>query len=153
MFPYQLEHIYSYRAQLVAPPEVIGPVPEGIRANFYVAGGEITGPKLRGKLRPVGADWGTIRSDGVLVIDARITLETDDGALVYMHYNGLGDLGADGHEQFLAGKLPPRFTLRTAPVFRTAHPKYQWLHRLFCIGVGEADLEKFTASYDVYAVR
>ena len=36
MIDYQLEHICSYTATLAAPPEIIGPVPEGIRANFYV---------------------------------------------------------------------------------------------------------------------
>ena len=54
MFAYSLEHICSYSAQLQNPPEVIGPVPEGLRVNFYVTSGEVTGPKIRGILRPVG---------------------------------------------------------------------------------------------------
>ena len=153
MFPLDAEHLFAYTATLQSPPEAIGAVPEGARANFYVTGGEVLGPRLRGKLRPVGADWGTVRSDGVLAIDARITFELDDGALIYAHYHGLGELGADGHAKFLAGELPPRFPLRTAPVFRTAHPDYQWLHRRQCVGVGEADLASFTVRYDVYAIR
>jgi hypothetical protein len=36
----QLEHICSYWATL-APPEVIGSLPEGIRAHFYVTAGEV----------------------------------------------------------------------------------------------------------------
>ena len=36
MFAYGLEHVCSYSAQLQNPPEVIGPVPEGIRVNFYL---------------------------------------------------------------------------------------------------------------------
>ena len=56
MFEYQMEHIMSYNATL-APPEVIGPLAEGIRVNFYVTGGTVTGPRVFGKLRPVGADW------------------------------------------------------------------------------------------------
>ena len=90
MFPLDAEHLFAYTATLQAPPEAIGPVPEGARANFYVTGGQVLGPRLRGKLRPVGADWGTVRSDGLLAVDARITLELDDGALVYAHYHGLG---------------------------------------------------------------
>ncbi len=147
------EHLFAYTATLQAPPEAIGPVPEGARANFYVTGGEVLGPRLRGRLRPVGADWGTVRPDGVLAVDARITLDLDDGALIYAHYHGLGELGAAGYKAFLEGRLPPTFPLRTAPVFRTAHPDYQWLHRRLCIGVGEADLATFTVRYDVYAVR
>ncbi|MBK5292096.1 MAG: hypothetical protein JJE04_10520 [Acidobacteriia bacterium] len=45
MFDYKLEHICSYTATLAAVPEMIGPVPEGIKANFYVTGGEVTGPQ------------------------------------------------------------------------------------------------------------
>ncbi len=53
MFDYELEHILSYSVTL-APPEVIGPVPEGIRANFYATAGEVKGPKVYGKFRLVG---------------------------------------------------------------------------------------------------
>jgi hypothetical protein len=45
MLPYELEHLFSYSAQL-HPPEVIGPVAEGIRANFYVASGEVDSARL-----------------------------------------------------------------------------------------------------------
>lgn len=45
MNDYKLEHICSYTGRLTAAPEIIGPVPEGIRVNFYSAGGEITGPR------------------------------------------------------------------------------------------------------------
>ena len=147
------EHLFAYTATLQAPPEAIGPVPEGARANFYITGGKVLGPKLKGIVRPVGADWGTVRTDGMLAVDARATLELEDGALVYVYYMGLGELGADGYQKFLDGKLPPKFPLRTSPVFRTAHPQYQWLHRRICVGVGEADLASFSVSYDVYAIR
>ena len=54
MFAYDLEHVMSYSVQLRLP-EVIGPVPEGLRVNFYVASGEVDGPMVHGKLHPVGA--------------------------------------------------------------------------------------------------
>ena len=56
MFEYRLEHIMSYTVK-IAEPEVIGPVPEGLRVNGYILGGEVTGPRVSGKLRPVGGDW------------------------------------------------------------------------------------------------
>jgi hypothetical protein len=153
MFEYQVEHLFSYGATLQAPPELIGPVPEGIRATFYVTGGIVRGQRLRGRLRPVGGDWFLVRRDGVGVLDVRATIETEDGALIDLAYRGLGDLGQDGYEQFLRGKLPRKLPLRTSPVLRTSHPDYQWLQRLHCVAVGEADLERFDVSYDVYAVR
>jgi hypothetical protein len=81
MIEYRLEHVMSYTAKLTEP-EVIGPVPEGIRLNIYVTGGEISGPRLSGKLRPVGADWLTIRRDWIGILDVRATMETTEGALI-----------------------------------------------------------------------
>ncbi len=152
MFDFKLDHLFSYRATLQAP-EVIGPVPEGIRANFYVTGGEVRGERLNGSIRPVGGDWFLVRRDGVGTLDVRATIETPDGALIHLFYQGIGDLGEDGYDKFLRGELPRKLALRTAPNLRTAHPAYQWLQRLQCFAVGEVDLERSEVSYDVYAVR
>lgn len=151
--PFQMERLFSYTGTLQAPPEIIGPVPEGIRATFYITGGDVDGPKIKGHLRHAGADWFTMRTDGIGVLDVRTTIETSDGALIYLSYLGYGDMGADGYDKFLRGELPKTMSLRTSPQFRTAHPAYLWLQRLMCVGVGEVDLEKSVASYDVYAVR
>jgi Protein of unknown function (DUF3237) len=151
MFDFKTEHLCSYTVSL-APPEVIGPVPEGVRANFYVSGGEVTGPKLRGRVRPVGADHFLLRRDGMGQLEVRTTIETHDGALIDLAYQGLGDLGPEAYEAFLRGELPPKVQLRTAPRLRTAHPGYAWLHRLFCVGIGEVDLQKLQVSYDVHVV-
>lgn len=152
MFDYTMDHIFSYEASL-SEPEVIGPVPEGIRANFYVTGGRFNGPEMNGMLRAVGADWLTIRRDGVGVLDVRATLETDDGALIYMTYSGITDLGENGHDAFLQGQVPARLALRTVPRFQSSHPGYAWLNRIQAFSVGEANLEISTVSYDVYAAR
>ena len=83
MYDYSMEHLFSYTATLDSNAEVIGPVPSGLRMNVYVTGGEVSGPRLQGKIRPVGADWLTIRTDGVCILDVRATIETHDGALIY----------------------------------------------------------------------
>lgn len=153
MIDYRLEHLCSYSATLNSPPEVIGPVPEGLRVNFYVTGGELRGPRLSGRLRPVGGDWLTIRTDGVGMLDVRVTIETSDGALLYVTYAGMTDLGETGYQDFLEGRMPKRLRLHTVPRFRVADERYRWLNRLQCLGVGEADLEAFEVRYDVYAVR
>ena len=104
-------------------------MPEGIKANFYVTGGEVTGPKIRGKLRPAGGDWLTVRRDGVVIMDVRVTVETHDGALILVTYPGIIDLGEDGYDKFLRGELPPILQIRIAPRFFTSHPNYLWLNR------------------------
>ena len=153
MNDYKLEHICSYGGRLADAPEIIGPVPEGIRVNFFSAGGEVTGPRIRGKVRPVGGDWVTVRKDGVAYLDVRTTFETDDGALILVTYLGLADFGEDGYERFLRGEMPPVVKLRTSPRFVTSHSEYLWLNRLFCIGIGEYRAAENVAEHDVYAVR
>src|SRR5579872_4442131 len=106
-FECRTEYLLSYSVGL-QPPEVIGPVPEGIRSTFYLLGGEVRGPRMKGRVRPVGGDWFTMRRDGVGVLDVRGTIETHEGALVEFAYQGLGDLGPGGYERMLRGELPPR---------------------------------------------
>ncbi|MDE0854992.1 MAG: DUF3237 domain-containing protein [Nevskia sp.] len=153
MFDYKMEHLFSYSATLQAPPEVIGPVAEGLRVNFHITGGRVRGARFDGRVRAVGTDSFLLRRDGVGLLDVRTTMEAADGALIDVAYQGIGDLGEDGYERFLRGELPPTLALRTGPRLRTAHPAYQWLQRLYCVGVGAVDFARSEVSYDVYAVR
>ena len=150
MHDYTMEHLCSVTVTLDNPPEIIGPTPEGLRLNVYISGGEVTGPRLQGKVLPVGADWLTVRSDGVGVLDIRATIETSDGALIYLAYKGMADAGEDGYQRFIEGNPPARVSLRGAPTFLTSHPNYLWLNRLQCINIGEVDLESWVVGYDLY---
>ena len=152
MLPFELESLFSFTAKN-RPPEVIGPLPDGIRVNFYCAGGRVEGARLSGRVLPVGGDWMTVRSDGVGILDVRTTIESDDGALIYVAYSGVLDLGPDGYDRFLRRELPPHIDIRTAPRLHTAHAAYQWLNRVQCVGVGRADMARSEAHYDVYAIR
>lgn len=153
MFDYTLEHICSYTATLHRPFEVIGETPVGLRINAYISGGEVKGPRLRGRVLPVGADWLTVRPDGVGVLDVRATMETHDGALFYAAYEGVMDLGPDGYQRLVTGNPPASATIQVAPRYLTAHPDYLWLNRLQCLNVGMADFATSTVSYDTYAVH
>ena len=152
MIDYKLEHLFSYNAFLET--DVIGVVAEGIRINFRAISGEISGPKLRGTLRPTGGDWLTIRTDGVAILDVRATFETHDGALIYTSYTGIADLGEDGYQKFLANEPPASgLPLHIVPRYQTSHPSYTWLNRLQCLGIGQAFLERAEVRYDIYAIR
>lgn len=152
-FDYKLEYLFSYGASGGARPQIIGPTAEGIRAIFPIAGGEVDGPRLRGKVLPGGGDWLSLRTDGVAVLDVRITLESHDGALIYVSYGGVGDFGADGYAKFLKGELPPTLRIRATPRFQTGDPRYAWLNRLQCLAIGEADFTRPRIAYDLYAVN
>src|SRR2546422_3788017 len=74
---------------VVPPPQRLGAVPHGTRVIAPITSGTFEGPRLRGRVLPGGGDWTLLRSDAVLELDLRITLETDDGALISMTSFGL----------------------------------------------------------------
>jgi len=153
-YKYEMEYVMSYVAKL-DKPQVIGPVAEGLRLNFNVAEGTVDGPKIKGKFIPLGADWLTVRTDGIAVLDVRATIQTDDDALIYLYYKGIIDLGPNGYTDFMEGaSFPPEgIDIRTNPWFQTAHPNYKWLTRGFFVEVGKVFLDKGEVSYDIYQVK
>jgi hypothetical protein len=77
------------RAEIsLAKPQELGETPLGRRRIIGITGGRFSGAKLSGRVLPGGADWQVIRADGVADLDARYTLETDDGALIYVRNRG-----------------------------------------------------------------
>jgi hypothetical protein len=137
-FEFNAEFLCEIEADL-SVPEMVGPVPEGVRTTFYIDGGTFEGPDIKGIVKPVGADWFLLRPDGVGELDVRTTLETDDGELIYVYYTGLVDIAAQGLEGA---------TILTNPVFRTSSEKYAWLNKTFAVGVGAAGDNK--VSYSIY---
>ena len=109
-----------------APTQTIGAGPHGARVTFPIEGGSFEGDRLRGKVLPGGDDWTIKRSDGVVELDLRITLETDDGALIHTTFDGIRDDRGAGTPYF-----------RTLPRFETAEAKYAFLNRLLAVGTGE----------------
>ena len=116
-----------------------GAVPHGVRSFVPVTGGDFEGPRLRGKILPGGGDWLLLRSDGVLELDLRITLETDDHALIYMTFQGLRHGPPEVIAAFGRGEVvdPARYYFRTVPRFETSAEAYSFLNRLVAVGVGE----------------
>ena len=74
---------------VVPPPQRLGAVPQGTRIIAPITSGTFEGPRLRGTVLAGAADWTLMRSDGVLELDLRMTLQTDDGALISMTSFGL----------------------------------------------------------------
>src|SRR5262245_40779933 len=107
----------------------IGAVPHGTRAIAAIAGGHFEGTRLRGKVRQGGGDWTLLRGDGVLELDLRLTLETEDGALIHMTSFGLRHGPPDVIAAIGRGEAvdPSTYYFRTTPRFETGHPKYVFL--------------------------
>jgi hypothetical protein len=123
----------------VAPPQRIGAVPHGARVIAPITGGTFEGPRLRGNVLSGGGDWTLLRSDGVLELDLRITLETDDGALIYMTSFGLRHGPAEVLAALARGESvdPSKYYFRTVPRFEASAPRYAFLNRLIAISSGD----------------
>ncbi len=123
-----------------APPQKLGTVPHGIRSIVPVTGGDFEGPRLRGKVLPGGGDWLLLRADGVLELDLRVTLETDDHALIYMTFHGLRHGPTEVFAALGRGEIvdPASYYFRTLPTFETSTDRYAFLNRIISIGMGEA---------------
>jgi hypothetical protein len=147
------EFLGAFTVQLAKPPESFGPAPDGLHITFYIASGEIHGPKISAKIRGEGGDWMLVRRDGVGVADVRITYETDDGALLLSRYYGIFDLGPSGYERALRNEYDPVPPLVLAPQFVTSHPNWLWLNRLQCLAVGRVTMSELLVRFDLYAIR
>jgi len=123
----------------VAGAQRIGGVPHGTRVTAPITSGHFEGPRLRGKVLPGGGDWTLLRADGVLELDLRITLETDDGALIHMTSFGLRHGPPEVMAALAHGETvdPSAYYFRTTPRFETAHPKYLFLNRLITVSSGD----------------
>jgi Protein of unknown function (DUF3237) len=123
----------------VATPQKVGAVPHGTRVTAPIASGHFEGPRLRGKVLPGGGDWTLLRGDGVLELDLRVTLETDDGALIHLASFGLRHGPPEVLAALARGETvdPATYYFRTTPRFETAHPKYAFLNRLLAVSTGD----------------
>ena len=86
-----------------------------------------------------GGDWLLLRADGVLQLDVRVTLQTDDDALIYMAYRGLRDASPEVAERLARGDAvdASEYYFRTTPHFETASEKYSWLNRIIAVAMGD----------------
>jgi hypothetical protein len=133
-----LRFLYTSSVE-VGTPIMVGSTPYGERRIIPILGGSFAGPKLSGKILPGGADWQVIRTDGAAELEARYTLQTDDGALIYVLNQGIRSGSKEVMARLAKGEKvnPSEYYFRTRPVFETGAPKYQWLHNIVAVATGE----------------
>lgn len=124
----------------VDPPQDLGATPLGTRRIVPVTGGAFKGARLSGTVLPsAAADWILVRADGSVLLDVRLTLKTDDGALIYMTYRGIRHSSPEVAQRLVRGDKvdPAEYYFRTTPVFETGADKYEWVNNIICVAVGE----------------
>ncbi len=123
----------------IDPPLELGKSPYGERRIINIKGGAFSGPRLSGRVLPGGADWQIIRYDGITEVEARYTLETHEGALIYVSNWGLRHGPREVMERLASGEEvdAAEYYFRTTPVFETGAPDYLWLNGLVSIAAGQ----------------
>jgi hypothetical protein len=151
--PLTLSLLTTYRADL-EPPQAVGAGPYGMRQILVVKGGRATGDRLSGVLRPGGGDWLLGGPDGYGRLDVRNTLETDDGALLYLSYSGVLELSDRAMQALTEGLATEYGELRflTQPRFETGDERYAWLNTAVCVAEGRL-LPGPAVEYRVYEVE
>ncbi len=113
--------------------------PQGTRTIVQIVSGRFEGPRVKASVQTPSGDWITNRADGSYRLDVRLTLKTDDGAVILVTYNGIGQTTSAGA------------SLRAAPLFETGDSRYTWLTHLQAVAVGERVGTNLT--YDIYALK
>ncbi|MBD3648724.1 MAG: DUF3237 domain-containing protein [Pseudomonadales bacterium] len=133
----KLEPLMTMHADL-KDPVAVGEGYHVNRAIYDVTGGWFEGDRLRGKVLPSGGDWIILDSDGAGHLDVRATLQTDDGANIYVQYYGVIVLNDKVSEALAAGDAPEfgDTYFVTQPRFETGDPRYTWLNRLMAVSEG-----------------
>lgn len=99
------------------------------------------GERFRARQRGrAAADWLSVAPDGTATVDVRLTLETDDGALVFVEYKGRSHLDTG--------------VAYSAPIFRTGDPRYLWMNRIQAVAKGFWDGAAMIMTYPmIYELR
>ena len=132
------EYLGTLRAE-IGTRTVLENGPQGTRTIVQIVGGRFEGPRVKASVQTPAGDWITNRADGSYRLDVRLTLKTDDGVVILVTYNGIGQTTEAGA------------SLRAAPLFETGDSRYAWLTRLQAVAVGER--AGSTVTYDIYALK
>lgn len=125
-------------------PDFAGMTPYGRRIVVGVRDGRIEGERLKASQRgDSAADWLIIGPDGTAIPDVRMALRTDDGAFIYMEYQGRGD-ASNGLENG---------SMYTAITFEVEDERYAWLNKSLFVGKGGIDLAAGKVRYEVFELR
>lgn len=148
------EYLMTYLAPLESPVAIDG----SLQIFNVKPGGWVKGPQVNGTLAAPGADWLRTMPSGVFRLDVRALIRTDDGADIYVSYNGIIQHSKESAERMMKGEVltdrdMPYFV--TAPTFQTSSPKYAWLNgvqavaKMVEVKAGDGGYVK----YDVFVVR
>jgi hypothetical protein len=133
----QTRYVFSLAIR-VGAPIIAGDLGYGIRRIIPILGGEVRGEGIRGTIFPAGADFQTIRPNGLTELEAKYAFEMDDGAIVYIENTGIRSGPKELLNRIANGETvdPASIYFRSVPKFETGAQNYRWLMENLFVGVG-----------------
>ena len=140
--------------ELEAPRIAVGQADDfGERRIIPITGGHMEGPLLNGVVLNQGADWQIAKTDGTFSrIEARYVLKTNDGALIYIHTQGM-KVTDPAIIALHKPVSPENYYFRQYLFFETSAPQYAWLNKTLAIGSIQSSFGKKMIVHDVYIIR
>jgi len=135
----QLRPLFDIKIDVDGPLHMIGELPQGFTRRVVTAtGGRFEGERLRGVVLPGGGDSVIERADGGLLLDVRLTLQTDAGELIYMSYFGRRNGPPEILQKIVRREpIPPGADyFRVAVQFECGAPALRWLNDIVAVGTG-----------------
>jgi len=146
----QTEFLMTLYASL-DPPQIA----DANSVIFNTTAGWVEGPRIKGKILPPSGDWGRVMPGGVFRLDVRGTIQTDDGEVIFISYNGARLCPKETQERFVKGEVlkADECYFLSAPTFQTKSEKYAWLNAIQAIGKMVEQKRDSFVKYDIFAVK
>jgi len=129
---------FAFEARVkVDRPILIGESSHGLRRIIPILGGPVQGPALKGKVIAGGADWQHVRSDGAWELQARYTVQTEDGVLIMVENRGVRYGKPEVMERLAKGEKvdADQIYCRTVATFEAPRDsKYEWMNHTLFVG-------------------
>jgi Protein of unknown function (DUF3237) len=119
---------------------ILGRGPQGIRRFIPIIGGTVQGPDLTGRVIAAGGDSQIVRSDDVIVLEARYMIQADDGTLLSVVNRGYRHSTPDIMARLADGEPvnPKDYYFRTAAQLEAPiGSRYERFNRLLFVGTAE----------------
>ena len=145
----------EYLMTLYAPLGAGQEIDSSLEVNDVRSGGWVKGPRITGTLLAPAGDWSRALPSGVSRLDVRATIKTDDGALIYISYNGIFKDSEEVEARATKGEVLTSKDMYfvIAPIMQTSAKKYDWLNAVQCIGKMVSYKNDSYVKYDIFVVR
>ncbi|MEX1215051.1 DUF3237 family protein [Saccharospirillum sp.] len=150
--PPSLEFAFTILANIEVPL-LAGQGLKGERIHIPILSGEVSGPRLNGRIAPGGSDWPLLRLDGVSEIEAQYTIIAEDGTPLLVRNKGLRVSSAEVTKRLSSRDLvnPNEYYFRSSLVFDVPNGPHEWMrNRIF---IASLMPRGSSISIDVYIVE